>query len=94
MTGPWRFRGEEFSALHYDMAERRVAATGQAPSHPQSSLECVRAIIQRWPGNRRLNPPRRCQLRLIDGEPSMVSWVAVGHPVWAECSHVLIVDPC
>ena len=65
-----------------------------APSHPDSSLECVRAIIHLWLGNRRPNPVRRCRIRLIDCETLMVYAAAAGHPVWAECSHVLVVDSC
>ena len=33
-------------------------------------------------------------MRLIDGEIPMVYRAAAAHPVWADCSHVLISDSC
>lgn len=66
----------------------------QVPTHPDNSLKCVRATMQLWPGNGRPNPMSRRRIRLIDGEPPIVNWAAAAHPVWAECSHVVVVHSC
>ena len=45
-------------------------------------------------GNRRPNPRRRRRIRLLDGEPPTVYRAAAGHQVWAECSHLVVLDSC